>query len=322
MNIRCDLVTDGTLLISGSWFTFTGNHIGVLLASHIFDSIETKDHDNPRIAILNSTVSTGMLEKMALSKGFHFQEALTGFKWMANVTQDLEKEGFTVPFAFEEALGYMFPSVCYDKDGIAAALVFLLAISKWDNKSAYGKLQQLFREFGHHETLNNYFRSPNPQTTMTLFEKIRESRNNTNVSGNFGSFKILRWRDMTLGYDSGTIDNKPTLPVDSGSQMLTVWLDREVRLTFRASGTEPKVKCKPFPSPSLSFFHDSHPQVLTNLYVIKVYIESCCPSRDEAVSAVCDAFSTVLNVWVRPFAPSMTHNKRMSTSSGNVFILE
>ena len=49
---------------------------------------------------------------------------------------------------------------------------------------------------------------------------------------------------MTEGYDSATDDNKPTLPVDKGSQMLTLWLDRGVRFTIRGSGTEPKVKSR------------------------------------------------------------------------------
>lgn len=228
---------------SGSWFTLTGNHIGILIASHLFDSLEVQGSNSP-IAVLSSTVSTGMLEKMALSKGFHFRETLTGFKWMANTAQELENAGFTVPFAFEEALGYMFPSVCYDKDGISAAMVFLAAEAKWRDKglTPYGKLQQLFRDFGHYETLNSYFRSPNPQTSTSLFQKIRSGCFRT--KGSLGAFRILRWRDMTEGYDSGTADNTPSLPIDKSSQMLTLWLDREVRFTFRASGTEPKVKRK------------------------------------------------------------------------------
>lgn len=280
--------------LDDSWFMFTGNHVGVLLASHVFDALEAQGRASD-IAVLSSTVSTGMLEKMAVARGFHFQECLTGFKWMANVAQDLEREGFTVPFAFEEALGYMFPSVCYDKDGIAAAMVFLAAEARWRNQgfTIYGKLQQLFQTFGYHETLNNYFRSPNPQTTMTLFRGIRNGSYQTEQR--LGSFKILRWRDVTEGYDSGTADKKSTLPVDSSSQMLTLWLDREVRFTFRASGTEPKVK---------------------------VYIESCYPSRDEAVSAVCDVLLAVLREWVQPFAPTMTHSKQMSTSSGHIFTVE
>ena len=226
---------------SGSWFTFTGNHLGVLLASHLFDSLETIDSDT-RIAVLNSTVSTCMLEKMAKAKGMHYEEALTGFKWMGNIARRLEELGYYVPFAFEEALGYMFPEVCYDKDGISAAMVFLLAQAKWNAQglTPYTKLQQLFKEHGHHETLNTYVRSTDPELTMDLFRKIRSGQFGAGKS--FGSFNIQRWRDLTEGYDSGTEDHTPTLPVDKSTQMLTLWLDREVRFTIRASGTEPKVK--------------------------------------------------------------------------------
>ncbi|PLN80723.1 phosphoglucomutase [Aspergillus taichungensis] len=282
--------------IDGSWFTFTGNHIGVLIASYLFDSLENKASDVKKpAAVLNSAVSTGMLEKMAAARGIHYEEALTGFKWMGNMGQKLEQSGYDVPFAFEEALGFMFPGVCYDKDGVAAAMIFLAAEAKWRSEglTPYTKLQQLFKEYGHFETLNNYFRSPSPDITGALFRAIRSGPYGAGKS--LGSFKILRWRDMTEGYDSGTTDHRPTLPEDKSSQMLTLWLDRDVRFTIRASGTEPKVK---------------------------LYIESCGSSREEAVQAVCDAFLAVLDEWVRPFAPSMTYSKQMPTSSGHMFQLE
>jgi phosphoglucomutase len=42
----------------------------------------------------------------------------------------LEKEGYNVPFGYEEAIGYMLDSGIKDKDGVAAtvknSLVFLL----------------------------------------------------------------------------------------------------------------------------------------------------------------------------------------------------
>ncbi|EAW23881.1 phosphoribomutase PRM15 [Aspergillus fischeri NRRL 181] len=279
---------------SGSWFTFTGNHLGVLLASHLFDSLEGRN-DKSRIAVLNSAVSTDMLEKMARSKGFHFEETLTGFKWMGNIARRLEEAGYHVPFAFEEALGYMFPDVCHDKDGVTAAMVFLAAEARWRSQglTPYSKLQQLFKDFGYFETLNNYFRSPSPEITKSLFGAIRNGPYRTQKS--LGSFKILRWRDMTEGYDSGTEDQKPALPIDKSSQMLTIWLDRDVRFTIRGSGTEPKVK---------------------------VYIESCGASHAQAVDAVCDTFRTVLKEWIRPFAPSMSYSKILPTSSGHILNID
>lgn len=198
--------------------------------------------DPSRIAVQTTAVSSGMIQKMAAAKGVHFVETLTGFKWMGNVARKLEEDGYTVPFAYEEALGYMFPSVCYDKDGITAAMVFLAAEAKWraQGLTAHAKLQQLFSEFGHHETLNNYFRSPNSELTMQLFRGIRGGRHL--AERKFGSFRILRWRDLTEGYDSETPGHKPDLPVDPSSQMLTLWLNGGVRFTIRGSGTEPKVK--------------------------------------------------------------------------------
>ncbi|KAL4906672.1 hypothetical protein BDW74DRAFT_167244 [Aspergillus multicolor] len=280
--------------VDGKWFFFTGNQMGALLASHTFDSLENIDTDT-RVAVLNSAVSSTMLEKMAKARGIYFEESLTGFKWMGNTSRKLEESGYYVTFAFEEALGYMFPEVCYDKDGITAAMIFLSAQARWATQglTPYSKLQQLFAEFGHHETLNNYFRSPNPETSMALFDAIRAGQFKSEQK--LGSFKILRWRDMTEGYDSGTEDKKPRLPADKSSQMLTLWLDRDVRFTIRASGTEAKVK---------------------------YYIESCGSSREQAIDAVCDTLRAVIKEWIEPYAPLLTYSKKLPTSSGHIFQLE
>ncbi|KAL4799785.1 hypothetical protein BDV19DRAFT_236633 [Aspergillus venezuelensis] len=279
--------------VDGSWFFFTGNHMGALLASHLFDSLENIDTDT-RVAVLNSAVSSTMLEKMAKARGILFEESLTGFKWMGNTSRKLEESGYYVTFAFEEALGYMFPEVCYDKDGITAAMIFLSAQARWATQgfTPYTKLQQLFAEFGHHETLNNYFRSPNPETSLALFDAIRAGQFKSEMK--LGPFKILRWRDMTEGYDSGTEDKQPQLPADKSSQMLTLWLDRDVRFTIRASGTEAKVK---------------------------YYIESCGSSNKQAIDAVCDTLRAVIKEWIQPYAPLLTYSKQLNTSSGHVLQL-
>jgi phosphoglucomutase len=216
----------------------------VLLASHLLETINSRTQDENPFAMLASAVSSNMLEKMATAEGFHFEETLTGFKWLGNIARKLEEKSYRVPFAFEEALGYMFSDVCYDKDGLTGAMVFLAAESKWRSHglSPYSKLQQLFETYGHHETLNTYFVSPDSGITMELFRHIR---NRTPEKKNkLGTFTVKRWRDMTEEYDSGTTGNKPVLPIDPTSQMLTLWLDRGVRFTLRASGTEPKVKSK------------------------------------------------------------------------------
>lgn len=46
-----------------------------------------------------------MLKKIGEREGFHFEETLTGFKWMGNRALDLRAAGYSVGFAYEEAIG-------------------------------------------------------------------------------------------------------------------------------------------------------------------------------------------------------------------------
>ncbi|PGH35265.1 phosphoglucomutase, partial [[Emmonsia] crescens] len=307
--------------VDGTWIKFTGDQLGILLASYMLDTIKSQNKTNPnhqqKIAMLTTAVSTSMLSKMARAESFYFQETLTGFKWLGNVARRLEAKsapssgGYTVPFAFEEALGYMFPAISYDKDGLTAAMVFLVAAeTHWrvnEGLTPYGKLSQLYGRYGYFENLNTYFVSPDVGVTGMLFEGIRgrvarKGEEEGMGMGMVGPLPIMRWRDVTFGFDSGAgaggraVEGEADgegmqLPVDPNSQMVTVWSERGIRFTLRGSGTEPK---------------------------IKIYIESCSDSRDEAVKAVCDVFMAVLEDWIRPYAPGVTCAERIVTSSGHV----
>jgi phosphoglucomutase len=254
----------------GRWHQFTGNQIGILLASHVFD---TYQGNRSRLTMLASTVSSKMLASMAAKEGFHFRETLTGFKWLGNVAQDLKKEGKEPAFAYEEAIGYMFPGVVWDKDGVAAAAVFLSAWQRWKKQgfTPYQKLQQLYQTYGYFEDANTYLISPSPATTNKVFENVRIS-NNGSRPDSVGSRKILRWCDLTLGFDSATPDNKPLLPVDASAQMITCELD-DVVFTARGSGTEPK---------------------------IKLYIEGKADSSEAAKKLAAEVLEDLVREWFKP----------------------
>ncbi|KAI9822295.1 MAG: Phosphoglucomutase-3 [Pycnora praestabilis] len=228
--------------VNGRWYQLTGNQLGCLLASHVLSTF-SPIVDRSKLAMLNSTVSTGMLRSMASQEGFHSEETLTGFKWLGNVALQLEAQGYDALYAFEEALGYMFSEVVHDKDAVTAGAVFLSAASRWratENLTPWGKLQQLYTRYGYFETANTYFISPDPVLTERLFEGIRSL--DSPHPAKLGNRRILRWRDLTKGYDSATVDNLPLLPVSKDSQMITCELEGDVIFTVRGSGTEPKIK--------------------------------------------------------------------------------
>jgi phosphoglucomutase len=86
---------------------------------------------------------------MAQIEGFHHEETLTGFKWMGNKSLDLVSQGYIAPYAFEEAIGYMFSEIVRDKDGIAAATMFLSLVVKIyeQNGTILRLLEDLYRRY-------------------------------------------------------------------------------------------------------------------------------------------------------------------------------
>lgn len=227
--------------VGNKWHIFTGNQLGILLGSYLLDRYPaTKPRD--KLVMLASTVSSRMLAALARKEGFRFTETLTGFKWLGNVARDLDQQGFDVVYAFEEALGYMIPQTVHDKDSISAAAVFLTAASQWSRQglTPYGKLQTLYEHVGYFEDANTYLVSPSPSMTTLVFTAIRAmgSPHPTRI----GPREIVRWRDLTMGYDSKSKDHVPDLPVDATAQMITCELDNGAVFTVRGSGTEPKIK--------------------------------------------------------------------------------
>lgn len=231
---------------NGRWKQLTGNEIGFLFAYYIAKKYSKEDLD--KVYMVNSTVSSQMIASVAEKMGFHHEETLTGFKWIGNKAIELEKDGFRVPFGFEEAIGFMF-SVSHDKDGISALAVFLQMYQELNNKemSISSLLNQSYKKFGFYSSCNGYYRTRNKNTISNVFnETIREGAIDQ-YPRRVGDFLVLSWRDLTEGFDSSTEDHEPVLPVDSSSQMITCTLqganeNETVRFTVRGSGTEPKLK--------------------------------------------------------------------------------
>lgn len=274
---------------TGKWQQLSGNQIGFLFAYYEFQCYEQKSTEFKKshpLAMLSSTVSSQMIKRMAEIEGFYFEDTLTGFKWIGNRAISLVQEGYYIPFSFEEAIGYMFPQMEFDKDGISAAVVFLQAYKLWSSnshKNPLDLLKQGYERYGFFKEYNGYFYVSKPEILIDLFAKVRQYRN---MSGKcypteIGSeFDVISFRDLTLGFQSDTKDHKPTLPVDPSSQMITVAAklrnsdDREqIRFTLRGSGTEPK---------------------------LKVYIESCAQSESRALSLAKLASEVLQREWLMP----------------------
>ena len=106
-----------------------------------------------------STVSSKMLAEIARVEGFHFEDTLTGFKWIGSRMEELNREGKMALFSYEEAIGFSCGNVVFDKDGISALGVFTeLAYSVYHKGLNLAKhMQRLYDKYGEFVSNNGKF---------------------------------------------------------------------------------------------------------------------------------------------------------------------
>lgn len=238
----------------GKWIMFTGDQLGTLFASSVFDKYKTSGKPIEKLAMVASTVSSKMIESMAKAEGFKFAECLTGFKFIGNTALKLEQEGYQVPFGYEEAIGFMFGSEIRDKDGVAASVMFaeMVVALRRQGKTASSHLQELYKKYGFFQTSNSYFICNEPATIDKIFARIRNydgagTAASPSYPKKIAGLTVTSVRDLTVGYDSANPPSyKPTLPLSSG-HMIQFRAESptdgtKITLTTRTSGTEPKIK--------------------------------------------------------------------------------
>eukprot|EP00094_Tigriopus_californicus_P008514 TCALIF_08206-PA protein Name:"Similar to PGM2 Phosphoglucomutase-2 (Homo sapiens)" AED:0.04 eAED:0.04 QI:1733/0.87/0.77/1/0.87/0.88/9/0/593 len=244
---------------NGQWRIFSGNEIGTLLGWFQFISHTTHNPDTNRanLYFIASTVSSKILRSIAREEGLSFEETLTGFKWMGNRADEIEKENPNlseserkhVLLAYEEAIGFMCGTAVLDKDGISAGLraAELIAFLGKRNQTLTDKLDALYTTYGYHFSEANYFVIEDFDLIHAHFDYLRNFQQKPNTYPSVlktkeREYAVVSVRDLTTGYDSASPDLKSKLPASHESQMITFTLDNGTVLTIRLSGTEPKLK--------------------------------------------------------------------------------
>lgn len=139
----------GVLAPTGSgWTALTGNQIGALLADHVLSTTSGSDR-----LVVDTIVSSRLLESLAREHGVHHARTLTGFKWIVRAApKGTEQADGTLRFVFgyEEALGFSVDGYVRDKDGISAALVFaeLVAELRARGRTIWDQLRDIHRRHG------------------------------------------------------------------------------------------------------------------------------------------------------------------------------
>jgi phosphomannomutase len=240
---------------TGVWTDFTGDQIGAMLGHWLWQNYKNDNsskYPNTVAAMCASTVSSRLLAEMARVEGFHYEDTLTGFKWIGSRAAELHKspvkddpsKTYHTIFCYEEAIGFCCGNVIFDKDGISALGVFAelsYAIYQRNmNLSQY--MQSLYDNYGEFVSNNGYYFVSDPKIVLSILDNIT-NHGKLDTLDMVGSYKVKSVRYLGVpGYDSSTSDLQPTLPCSKSSPMITIRFENGCIAQFRGSGTEPKLK--------------------------------------------------------------------------------
>ncbi|KAG0150594.1 hypothetical protein CROQUDRAFT_652195 [Cronartium quercuum f. sp. fusiforme G11] len=277
--------------LGSKWHVFSGDEIGSILGVWSFEQYKRSGQPLSKLAMLASTPSSKLLAAVAAKEGFKFKETLTGFKYLGNAALELEKESYTVPFAYEEALGYMCGTQLRDKDGITALSLWAELTSELAEKgtSLVEYLESIYQRYGYFATNNGYFACKDASKVDQAFHRLRFGETQASVDlkqresvlqviqfpKTLASYPIESIRDLTIGYDNSRPPKfMPDLPTSAGSQMVTFTIGGEggqVIATLRTSGTE--------------------------TWKLKYYVEGSAPHQNMALEKVNQVVAALRDEW-------------------------
>ncbi|CAL9570639.1 putative phosphomannomutase [Nocardiopsis dassonvillei] len=203
----------------------TGNEVGGLLAEYVLDHTFGDDR-----VVAASIVSSSLLGKIAADRGVHYEETLTGFKWLARAGAP----GTRRVFAYEEALGYCIGGdegrPVADKDGIGAALAAaaLTAAARAQGRTLLDLLDDQARRYGLHLSDQLSVRVSDLSLIDTAMRRLRAEPPTA-----FGPLKVAGIDDFAAGHAGLPPTDALRFRLEGGA-----W----GRVTLRPSGTEPKLK--------------------------------------------------------------------------------
>ena len=224
---------------SAGYVQLTGNQVGVLLGHYLLT--ERATHAGEHRVVMTTIASSPMLSAIARALGVHYEETLTGFKWIANRAVELERAGEAFVFGYEEALGYAVGNIVRDKDGISAAAMIaeMFAVLAARGRTLLAEIEAIYRRYG-------LFVSTQINLTKHGAEGRAEirawmDRLRSRPPSRVGDYEVEAWYDYQAQVRASRDGQRTPLSLPK-SNVVAFALAGGGRIVARPSGTEPKVK--------------------------------------------------------------------------------
>lgn len=229
----------------------SGNEIALLLLNFIIEY--NLNYLNKDISyfkdkeVVRSIVSTSLIDKICLKYNIKLKTVLTGFKFIGEEINKLEKEGKVTNFllGFEESYGYLTNVDIRDKDSINASILIseMTYFYKEQGLDLVDKLDLIYKEYGYYKNIlltHNFLGEDGMNKMKKIMNNLREL--NLNELSNLLKEEVKSKEDYLLSKEININNEIKDLSLPK-SDVLIINFKNNSRFMIRPSGTEPKLKC-------------------------------------------------------------------------------
>ena len=227
----------------GDYEILNGNQIGVLIVNYILEGLKAKNQLPKNGAVIKTIVTTNMIYEFQKDYPIEVINVYTGFKFIGEQIKIFEETGkHTYLFGFEESFGFLSGTHARDKDAVNACMLLCEAAAyyKKQGKTLKDVQTELYEK-------NGYYREGLVSIThegMAGIEKIKSLMANlrANVPTQFAGVKTVLANDYSVATTKNLATGEETKLAFPPSNVLSYQLEDGTLLSFRPSGTEPKIK--------------------------------------------------------------------------------
>jgi len=220
-------ISDG----EGGFIPLNGNQTGGLIIAYMAESKAEKGLLTGKDAMIKSIVTGDFGKAVCDDYGIRVFNTLTGFKNICGKIPEIQKDGYTYFFGYEESIGCAPGEAVRDKDGVAAGMLVteMAAYYRKRGKTLLDVLNELYSKYGFfaEDQISIVLKGKEGQERIGRIMDVFRNK----APKSFGEFNVSEIIDYINGYEDIPAQNAMIFKMTDSS-----WF------AMRPSGTEPKIK--------------------------------------------------------------------------------
>jgi phosphoglucomutase len=225
----------------GEYELLNGNQTGTLLVYYLLSRRKELGLAKSTDFMVNTIVTTELINKIAEGFGVPCYDVLTGFKNIASII--LQKEGKETFIAGgEESFGFLVGDFVRDKDGVSACALVAEAVAyyKTQGKTVFDVLAEVYQRFGFYKEALISVTKKGKDGAEQIQQLMQQYRTNPPQEMNGSAVEMIYdVKNARISYPK--TQKVEVLNLDK-SNVMQFFLADGSKISARPSGTEPKIK--------------------------------------------------------------------------------